>query len=156
MENCFLSIQLQQMKLYDLKPVDLLVFNLIAVASAQKSARSVRNLTDQTGDFLPTDYGNGSISGRRISEITNLARTSVSRSLSRLKERGMVVERGRGRLQVPVGIILQGPFSIESDALFAPIIGLFEQLARLGVVRVSALPRPADERADSDDFTITS
>lgn len=133
--NCLLANQLMQMKLYDLKPVDLLVFNLVAVASVQRSARSIRQVDDSSQDFSPSDEGNGAISRRRIAECSGLARTSVSRSLSRLIERGMVIERGRGRLQVPVGIIMRGNYEIDPNDLYGPVAGLFEQLLRLGVMR---------------------
>lgn len=133
--NCLLTNQLMQMKLYDLKPVDLLVFNLVAVASVQRSARSIRQVDASSRDFSPSDEGNGAISRRRIAECSGLARTSVARSLSRLMARCMVVELGRGRLQVPVGIIMNGNYEIDPNDLYGPVVGLFEQLLRLGVVR---------------------
>lgn len=133
--NCLLANQLMQMKLYDLKPVDLLVFNLVAVASVQRSARSIWQVDASSCDFNPSDDGNGAISRRRIAECSGLARTSVSRSLSRLMTRGMVIEYGRGRLQVPVGIIMNGNYEIDPNDLYGPVVGLFEQLLRLGVVR---------------------
>lgn len=154
LENLLLSMQLKQMQVYDLKPADLLVFNLIAVASVQKSARSARALSCDTPDFTPSDCGNGSISARRIAEIADLPRTSVARSLARLKARSMVVERGRGQLQVPVGIILQGPFAVKSDELFAPVAGLFEQLVRLGVVRIYATETPAGDEVETGTSSI--
>ncbi len=90
-------------------------------------------------DIVPTNDRNGTISRRRIADATGIARATVSRSLRRLIDRGMVVERGRGKLQVPVGIVLQGDFAIDPTTLYAPIACLFEQFLRLGVVRV-ALP----------------
>jgi hypothetical protein len=135
--NCLVATQLMQMKLYKLKPVDLLVFNLTAIASVQRSARSLRQIDSSSGDFNPSDEGNGTISRRRIAECSGLARTSVSRSLSRLIARGMIVEIGRGRLQVPVGIIMRGDYEIDPNDLYGPVAGLFEQLLRLGVMRIA-------------------
>jgi hypothetical protein len=135
--NMLLSMQLNQMRLYRLRPLDLIVFHLVAVASVQRSIRDVRKLDRHTVDIHPTDVLNGTISRRRIAESTGIARATVSRSLGRLIQRGMVVERGRGRLQVPVGIALQGEFTIDPNELYAPVLTLIGQFMRLGIVRPS-------------------
>lgn len=140
-------MQLKQMKLYGLKPADLLVFNLVALASVQRSARSVQVGDQFSDDFNPSNEGNGAISRRRIAECTGLARTSVSRSLSRLMQRGLVMESGRGRLQVPVGIIMRGEYEIDANDLYGPIVGLFQQLLRLGVVRFAERDKVFDHSA---------
>jgi hypothetical protein len=136
-------MQLKQMKLYDLKPVDALIFNIVALASVQRSFRGVRNINESSRDFVPSEESNGSISRRRIAESTRISRTSVARSLDRLFEKQLVTERSRGRLQVPVGIILRGRFAIGVEELYGPIVTLFEQLLRLGVLRIAEAGTPA-------------
>jgi hypothetical protein len=133
--NCLLAMQVRQLRLYAMRPLDLLIFNMVALACVQRSIRSVRMLDLNTDDINPTNELNGTTSRRRIAESSGLPRSTVARALSRLMSKGMVVERSRGRLQVPVGIVLQGPFSCEAEDLYAPVISMMEQWMRLGVVR---------------------
>lgn len=54
----------------------------------------------------------------------------------------MIIERGRGKLQVPVGVVLQGRLAIDPVQLYTPIIGLFEKFVRLGLMKIT-VPDPA-------------
>ena len=136
--NCLVAMELSQLRLYGLRPVDLLIFNVVALASVQKTVRDVRALDLATHDISPDDFLNGTISRRRIADVTGVPRTTVARALVRLIAREMVVERGRGQLQVPVGVALQGRFNANIEQLYAPVIQLFDQLMRMGVVRIQS------------------
>lgn len=50
-------------------------------------------------------------------------------------DRGMMVEVGRGQLQVPVGVVLQGQYACDLEEIFTPIIQMMDQFVRLGIVR---------------------
>jgi biotin operon repressor len=140
MENCVLAVQVRQLRLYGLGPLDLLVFNIVAVASVQRTIRNVRKMDHSTADISPTNELNGTISRRRIADSTGISRGTVARSLARLMKKGLVVERSRGRLQVPTGIILRGQYACDPDELYAPVLGMMEQFLRLGVVRLHDKP----------------
>jgi hypothetical protein len=133
--NCLVEMQLKELNLYRLRPAELLVFDTIALASVQKTFRTVRHFDSETADLQPTDNNNGTISRRRVADTTGLPRATVGRILDRLIARGMVVEVARGRLQVPVGVVLQGEFACDLEEMFAPIIVMMDQFVRLGIVR---------------------
>jgi DNA-binding MarR family transcriptional regulator len=148
--NCLVEMQLKELRLYGLRPAELLVFDTIALASVQKTFRTVRHLGANTSDLQPTDEGNGTISRRRVAETTGLPRATVGRILDRLKARGMVSEVGRGRLQVPVGVVMQGEFACDLEDMFAPIILMMDQFVRLGIVQVRDRRRD-NVTSDADD-----
>jgi hypothetical protein len=133
--NCLVAMQLNQLRAYRLRPVELLIFDIVALASVQRNFRELRHLDAATVDLRPTDESNGTISRRRVSDITGLPRATVARIVLRLIGRGMVHEVGRGHLQVPVGVVLQGQHSFDLSEMFTPLVLLMEQFARLGIVR---------------------
>lgn len=152
LENCLLDLQSLQLKLYNLGPLDLMIFNVVAVASLQKTIRGVGRFNELTTDVVPTNESNGTISRRRISEATGIARATVARSLQRLTALSLVVERGRGQLQVPVGIVLKGKFARHPADLYAPVLNLFEQFIRLGLVNLEVTdPRSVRSLVDFVD-----
>lgn len=138
--NCLVAMQLNEMKYYQLRPAELLVFDIVALASVQRTFRNVRKLEETTPDIRPTNASNGTISRLRVADITGLPRATVARILQRLMERGMVHEVARGRLQVPTGIVLQGRGPCDLDDMFAPIALLFDQYLRLGIIRARKGP----------------
>jgi hypothetical protein len=142
-------MQLRELKLYGLRPAELLVFDTIALASVQRTFRMVRYLDPGTLDLQPTDDSNGTISRRRVADTTGLSRATVGRILERLIKRGMVVEVGRGHLQVPVGVVMQGEFECDLEEMFAPVILMMDQFIRLGIVRSRTLETDALQRAAS-------
>lgn len=147
--NCLVAMQLRQMRLYDLTPIELLVFNVIALSNVQRSIRHVRHLDRATADIEPSNEINGTISRRRIADTTELPRSTVARVVQRLVDRKFVVERARGRLQIPVGLVLQGRYAIDAEELYRPIVQLIEQYLRLGIVVEAGAPWPgAKESVD--------
>ncbi|MBL0924926.1 MAG: helix-turn-helix domain-containing protein [Sphingomonadaceae bacterium] len=142
-------MQLKELNLYKLRPSELLVFDTIALASVQRTFRTVRRLGPDTTDLKLTDAANGTISRRRIADTTGLPRATVGRILDRLMARGMVVEVARGRLQVPVGVVLQGQFACDLEEMFAPIILMMDQFVRLGIVRSRVLQSDEIQRAEA-------
>lgn len=128
-------MQIKQIGLYKLGPVDLMIFNVIALASVQKSVRSIRHFDAATDDIAPTNEANGTISRRRIADVTGLPRSNVARALKRLMDRDMVVERSRGHVQVPVGLVLQDQFACDFKELYAPVVTMMEQFMKLDIVR---------------------
>jgi predicted transcriptional regulator len=136
-------MELKLLRLYGLRPLELLVFHVVALATVQKTMRDVRHPDTKIFDVIPHDVNNGTISRRRIADVTELPRTTVARVLDKLKDRGMVIERARGRLQVPVGVALQGRFEAPVDEIFAPILTLFGQFYRLGIVDIRS-EQPAE------------
>jgi DNA-binding transcriptional ArsR family regulator len=138
--NHMLSIHLRSMEIFRLRPAELLVFQIVAAANIQRPVRAEGHLGRDTTDIVPGDETNGTISRRRIAETTGLPRETVRRLLERLKARGLVVERGRGKMQVPVGIIMQGEYSCDPMEMFGPVLAMFDQLTALGVLK------SADER----------
>lgn len=133
--NCLVSMQLKEMKLYGLRPAELLVFDTIALASVQRGVRNLRKFDPSIADLRPTNESNGTISRRRVAETTGIPRANVGRILTRLMDRGMVIEVGRGQLQVPIGIVLQGAYACDLEEVFTPIIQMMDQFVRLGIVR---------------------
>lgn len=67
-----MEMQLTQLKLYRLGPLDLMIFNLVALASAQRSIRAGPSEDDTIDDIVSTDEPNGSISRRRIADVRGL------------------------------------------------------------------------------------
>ena len=133
--NCLVSMQLNELRAYRLRPAELLVFDIVALASVQRNFRNLRSLDATTADLCPTNESNGTISRRRVADITGLPRATVARILDRLMDRGMVHELRRGHLQVPVGVVLQGQHSFDLTEMFTPVVLLMDQLVRLGVVK---------------------
>jgi DNA-binding IclR family transcriptional regulator len=142
------------LRAYRLRPAELLVFDIVALASVQRNFRDLRQLDAVTADLCPTNEGNGAISRRRVADITGLSRSTVARILDRLIDRGMVHERRRGHLQVPVGVVLQGQHSFDLAEMFTPVALLTDQLVRLGVVRQVSGAHGDTTASQSDEIDV--
>lgn len=130
-----LNLELQQR--YDLRAEEHQVFLLIVLCTAQRFVRS----TDADSDYLgrtplPPELSS-SISRRRISEVLGIPLKTVRRIVTRLLERGMIVEKSRGKLSTPGGTLK----SLGEDAIPEKIVRRFitaiNRMIRVGAIRAT-------------------
>jgi biotin operon repressor len=121
-----------------LRPDACQVYMLIAVSAVQRYARAPE-AAHVGADPLPAERI-GTISRRRLADASGLPRETVARHVRNLIERGLVIERGRGQLTTPPGLLRD----------LAPT-GLLDRLARRSAALANALARlevlvPAERR----------
>lgn len=136
--SAMLDLACDVQRTLELRPDACQIYMLIAVTAVQRYARAPDTAHVGTGP-LPRGV-TGTISRRRLSDASGLPRETVARHARNLIDRGLVVERGRGRLTVPPGLLRDlGP------------TGLPERLGRRSAALANALTRlqvlvPAERR----------
>lgn len=142
--SAMLDVELTCMAVMKLKPLELIVFQLVAAANIQRHLRELQPLSAGTRDTVPGPDTNVGVSRRRIADASGLPRETVRRVLSGLEARGLVRARGDGSVEVPIGLIRGDEHGFDADDLLNPVIRLFDTLARLGVIVADgALPGEA-------------
>lgn len=134
--NSIVSMLSDMGRAWEMKPAELQVFMIIGVAGLQRFVRMTPLPVEHSGDApLPTQFRSG-ISRRQIAELTGLSRESVRRTVIRLMERGLVIEPTRGLLVHAPGTMLKAIEVFSPDDMLRPFVSMFEQLIRMGVVKV--------------------
>jgi hypothetical protein len=134
--NTIVSMLSNMGRAWGLRPAELQIFLIIGTASLQRFVRLKPPPLEHSGDTpLPTPFRSG-ISRRQIAELTGLSRESIRRTVLRLMERGLVVEPARGLLVHPQGMMQWGSGIFSPEEMLQPYIAMFDQLIRVGVVRV--------------------
>ncbi|WP_281967318.1 hypothetical protein [Roseovarius nanhaiticus] len=118
-----------------LRPEPAQIYTLIAISSAQKFVRAP-NQSDFTGHTpLPVDMI-GTVSRRRISDITGIPRETVARHVRHLMERGLVVETGVGKLATPPGVLMDLAPTGLPERMMRETVTLAQKLVRLKVLEI--------------------
>lgn len=133
--NTLLNLSSDAQKTLDLRPEACQIYLLIAVSAVQRYARETTNGNHDGIDPLPAEL-TGSISRRRISDITGIPRETVARHVRHLIDRGLVVEIGTGRLITPAGLLRRIDPSGLPNRMATQFITAAQRLARIGVARV--------------------
>ncbi len=134
--NTLLLDQLELQRVFDLRAEEFQVFFLIAVTTAQRHVRGagaapVAVLADRT-PLGPEQ--SGSISRRRIAETLGIPLETVRRHVAHLMAKGLVVERGRGRIATPGGTLARVSAADATLHLVRRQLTLTNTLLRLGVL----------------------
>jgi biotin operon repressor len=133
--NVLVNLASDVQKTLKLRPDACQIYMIIAVSAVQKYAREPSGGAHDGVDPLPLQMS-GSVSRRRIAEITGIPRETVARHVRHLIERGLVVEVGSGKLVTPPGLLRDiGPTGLP-DRLVAEFTKVAQRLAGLGVVRI--------------------
>lgn len=132
--NALINLTSDVQKTLDLRPEPCQIYLVIAISVVQRYAREPSGGYDGI-DPLPAPM-TGSISRRRISDITGIPRETVARHVRHLIERGLVAEIGTGKLITPPGLLRDvGPSGLP-DRLVAEFLAGARKLAQLGVARI--------------------
>jgi hypothetical protein len=91
-------------KTLKLRPEACQIYLVIAVAVVQRYANETSDGEHDGVDPLPLPMS-GSVSPRRISDITGIPRETVARHVRHLINRGVVAEIGTGRMMTPPGLL---------------------------------------------------
>jgi DNA-binding transcriptional ArsR family regulator len=109
------------------------VFMLIAIATVQRHVRAA-GPDDPLADNTPLGpEHSGTISRRRIAETLGIPLETVRRHVAALLERGLIVERGRGRISTPGGTLARVGASGATLRIARQHVATSNTLARLGV-----------------------
>lgn len=134
MANALLDMELDLQRTLDLRAEERQVFLAVVVATTQRFARTAAPGSDHVDRSpLPRSLA-GHISRRRLAETLGLPFETVRRHVSRLMERGLIVETQRGRLSTPGGTLARlGQHDLPLD--FARrFTGVVRALQRMGVI----------------------
>jgi hypothetical protein len=133
--NTLVNLTSDIQKTLDLRPEACQVYLVIAVAVVQRYARETSGGEHDGMDPLP-QLLSGSVSRRRISDITGIPRETVARHVRHLMDRGLVAEIGTGRLITPPGLLRDiGPSGLP-DRVVAEFLAAARRLAQLRVARI--------------------
>lgn len=144
--NTVLLAQIELQRAFGLRAEEFQVFYLIAIATAQRHVRGgsrATNLLDAT-PLAPAQ--SGAISRRRIAETLAIPLETVRRHVEKLMARGLVVERGRGRIATPGGTLARLSTNGVTTELARQQVALANALIQLGVL-VDARPGTAGTEA---------
>lgn len=140
MLNLFADIQAT----LSLRPEPAQIYTLIAISAAQKYVRDP-NKSDFNGRAPFPAEMIGTISRRRLSDITGIPRETVARHVRHLMERGLVVETGVGKLATPPGLLNDLQPTGLPERMIREAATLAQKLVRLKVLEIDA-PEDAVER----------
>jgi hypothetical protein len=133
--NTLVNLTSDIQKTLDLRPEACQIYLVIAVTVVQRYARDPSGGEHDGVDPLPLPMS-GSVSRRRISDITGIPRETVARHVRHLIDRGLVTEIGTGRLITPPGLLQDiGPSGLP-DRLVAESLAVARRLTQLGVARI--------------------
>lgn len=133
--NGMLNMLADIQRTMDLRPEPAQIYTLIAIAAAQKFVRAP-NRGDFTGlTPLPIDMI-GTVSRRRLSDITGIPRETVARHVRQLMERGLVVETGVGKLATPPGVMSDLEPTGLPQRMMRETATLTQKLVRLKVLEI--------------------
>lgn len=131
MLNLFADIQTT----LKLRPEPAQVYTLIAVSAAQKYVRAPNRSDFNAQAPFPVEMI-GTISRRRLSDITGIPRETVARHVRHLLDRGLVVETGVGKLATPPGLLSDLQPTGLPERMIREAGSLAQTLVRLGVLEV--------------------
>lgn len=134
MANALLSMELDLQRALGLRAEERQVFFAIVVATVQRFARTAGRNTEHAGrDPLPRALA-GHISRRRIAEVLDLPFETVRRHVSKLMEKGLVVELKRGQLSTPGGTLArlaERDIPIDFARRFTTVVRFFQRMGAL-------------------------
>jgi hypothetical protein len=143
--NTLLIAHLDLQRAFGMRAEEYQVFFLIVIATVQRYARSGDpDPAYQGSKPLPAEMA-ASISRRRIADVLGIPVETVRRIVKGLLDRGLVVERGRGRISTPGGALAHLGVDQTPLRLAGQMVALGNTLARLGCVRVGQQPRRPGE-----------
>ena len=131
--NTWLEIAADMQRTTNLRPDALQIYILIGISSIQAFARAPQP-AHLDGEPLPVHL-TGSISRRRLADVSGLPRETVARHVRHLIDRGLVIERGRGCLAVPPGVLKNVAPTGVLERMAGKTASLANALVRLGVLK---------------------
>jgi len=143
--NGLLNLQWDLQETLDLRPEICQVYMIVAISGSQRYTRTAPPGAFDGDAPLPSEMI-GSVSRRRIADISGIPRETVARHVRTLIERGLVVEVGVGKLITPPGLLRDiGPTGLP-DRLFSEFAQTAQKLVRLGALK---LETPGDDAVTS-------
>lgn len=137
MANAVLEIQIILQGRLKLRPEECLVFLAVIAATVQRFARSATPDSDHlTREPIPPEL-RSSISRRRLSDSLGIPLETVRRHIARLKERGLVVEHGRGQLSSSGGTLRIMGDSGDTRRIASQFTGVTNSFLKLGVLQTT-------------------
>ncbi|MEI4262651.1 helix-turn-helix domain-containing protein [Roseovarius sp. D0-M9] len=135
--NTMLSLNGELQRELGLRPDAFQIYLVIAVSAVQKYARDPSDPAYHgTAPLEPEMLG--VISRRSIAEITGMPRETVARHIRKLMEKGLVEDRGRGRLTTPIGVLERYSASGILEVMAVQVLNLANDLLRQGTFRIGA------------------
>ena len=140
--NAVLLAQIELQQSFGLRAEEAQILFLIALSAVQRQMRAPAP-EDLPVDQTPLSAEQpGTISRRRIAETVGIPLETARRQVARLIDLGLVVERGRGRLSTPGGMLQWLASQGLSLALVQRHLAATNALLRLEVL-TEAAPHPA-------------
>jgi biotin operon repressor len=133
--NALVNLNADVQDTLSLRPDACQIYLLIAVASVQRYARAPGDGRHGGPDPLPPTLS-GTISRRRLADASGLPRETVARHVRELLARGLVVERGHGKLATPPGLLQAVTPTGVLERMALEVMTLANRLMRLGVLRL--------------------
>lgn len=149
--NTILTMNLRLQTALAMRPEELQVFLVIVLATVQRYTRSPEpDPAFLTNIPLPASLA-GFTSRRRIADVLGIPLETVRRHVIRLIERGLVVERARGKLCTPGGTLAQlGEVDVPA-AIASDLVALSNVLLRQGAFTLAPPDRKSVEAARSGE-----
>lgn len=133
--NGLLNLQSDLQETLDLLPEICQIYMIIAISGSQRYTRTALPGAFDGDAPLPQEMI-GSVSRRRIADITGIPRETVARHVRALIERGFVVETGVGKLITPPGLLRDiGPTGLP-DRLLSEFASTAQKRVKLGVLKI--------------------
>lgn len=134
--NGLLLMNLDLQRRFGLRAEQYQVFMIIVIATVQRFARTATPQSSHvTRTPLPPDLASA-ISRRRIADVLGIPVETVRRHVSGLLGRGLIVERGRGRLSTPGGTLERISADETPERIATRYAAVASALERLGVFRL--------------------
>jgi DNA-binding transcriptional ArsR family regulator len=134
--SCILATSLRLQTALSLRPEELQVYLVVVLATVQRFMREPDpDPVLLTRAVLPPELS-GETSRRRIADVTGIPLETVRRHVARLMGRGLVIERGRGRLCTPGGTLARMAAQDLPVAVAEELAALVTSLLRRGVFRI--------------------
>ncbi|MFN3847065.1 MAG: winged helix-turn-helix transcriptional regulator [Paracoccaceae bacterium] len=132
--NFLLISQLDLQRLFGLRPEEFEVFQLVVLATVQRYVRAAGSDGVKLDRTPLGPEKTGAISRRRIAETLDIPLETVRRHVAHLMDKGLVVERGRGRIATPGGTLSRASTVGETLRLAQRHLALTNKLIQLGVL----------------------
>lgn len=141
----------------DLDMLSVLVLRMVAVGNVTRLTHDPQLARDHSGlEDIPSDEHRVPVSAYAVSKFLLLPYETARRILLRLAELGLLERRGRSGLVVPASIVAQPAVVAGTVKLAALTEAFLVQLAEVGVVPGSRVPRQPVGPACAGDLAVAS
>lgn len=154
--NTILLAHSELQRAFDLRAEEFQVFSLIAIVTPQRYVRGSTHSKFLSNNAPLTQEQSGSISRRRIAETLGIPLETVRRHVEKLSARGLIVERGRGRISTPGGTLARLSVNGITLSLVKQQLALTNILLQLGVLTDSRPDKQVLPATSADTYQFAS